>query len=298
MLGAAIEQWVVQADPLAGGLTAFALPRPVAASLRPALAARYLAVLYRARHGRWPDLARPRRFTEWVQWRKLHDRCPERAQLTDKRHAKAVAIAALGEDMVVPTLWFGRALPLEPPWPMPFLVKPNHGCGRYIIVRDAADWRRARALAPRWLAGRYGALLGEFQYRRAEPGLIVEPFLVTPDPLPLDYKIYVFGGRAAMIQLHEGRGTRDHRWTQFDLDWHPLSRQRSSRPPPASLTAMLAAAERLGAGHDFLRVDFYEVDGRPLFGEFTLCPGSGFDPFDPVELDDWLGELWIAQVSL
>ncbi len=58
---------------------------------------------------------------------------------------------------------------------------------------------------------------------------------------------------------------------------------------------MIAASERLGAGHDFLRVDFYEVEGRPLFGEFCLFPGSGLDPFDPVSLDDELGRHWRIQ---
>ena len=57
---------------------------------------------------------------------------------------------------------------------------------------------------------------------------------------------------------------------------------------------MLAAAEALAAGHDFLRVDFYEIDGRLWFGEFCLFPGSGLDPFDPVALDDQLGDLWSA----
>ena len=273
-------------------------PRLPAAAARPALAAHYLSLLYRARHGRWPDLARPRRFTEWVQWRKLNDRSPLRARLADKLHSKAIAAAALGAEMVVPTLWQGRTLPAEAPWPMPLMVKPNHGCGQYLVVREATGWQRARAQTSAWVARRYGAMLGEWPYRSAEPGLIVEPFLVTPEPLPLDYKIYVFGGRAAMVQLHEGRGGANHRWSQFDLNWRPLSRQTSCRPAPGSLPAMLAAAERLGAGHDFLRVDFYEVDGRPLFGEFALFPGSGLDPFDPVALDDWLGELWRAQVSL
>ena len=279
-------------------MTALAHRRPVAASAWPALAALHLALLYRVRHGRWPALTQPRRFTEWVQWRKLNDRCPERARLTDKRHGKAVAAAALGPEMVVPTLWHGQVLPADAPWPMPFIIKANHGSGQYIVVRDAADWRRARARAPGWVAGCYGAALGEYHYRAAEPGLIVEPFLTTPEPLPLDYKIYVFGGRAAMIQLHEDRGGNNHRWSQFDRHWRLLSRQMSSRPAPVSLDTMIAAAERLGAGHDFLRVDFYEIDGRPLFGEFALCPGSGLDPFDPVELDAWLGKLWSEQVSL
>lgn len=270
---------------------------PPGARVRPALAAFYLSMLYVARHGRWPAHARPLRFTEWVQWRKLNDRCPLRARLTDKRHGKAVAMAILGPKMVVPTMWHGPVLPAVAPWPMPFMVKANHGCGHCLVVRDAADWRRARRVSPRWVAHRYGGWLGEWHYRHAEPSIIVEPLLATAEPLPLDYKIYVFGGRAAMIQLHEGRGSTHHRWTQFDRDWRTLSSQTSNRAAPVSLAEMLAAAEQLGAGHDFLRVDFYEVDGRPLFGEFCLFPGSGLDPFDPASLDDWLGDLWSAQVA-
>lgn len=199
--------------------------------------------------------------------------------------------------MVVPTLWRGQRLPVDPLWPMPLMVKPNHGCGQFIVVRSLADWRRARRRTPGWVASRYGAALGEWHYSAANPGLIVEPFLATPELLPLDYKIYVFGGRAVMVQLHEGRGEH-HRWSQFDRCWRPLSTMASRRPAPVSLGAMIDAAERLGTGHDFLRVDFYEIDNRPMFGEFCLFPGSGLDPFNPVDLDDWLGRYWSEQVRL
>lgn len=256
----------------------------------------YLGLIYGWRHGRWPDLDRPRRFTEWVQWRKLHDRCPDRARLTDKSHSKALAATVLGSEMVVPTLWWGTALPAEPRWPMPFIVKANHGCGQFIVVRNRADWQRARARTPRWVASRYGAALGEWHYSAASPGLIVEPYLGAAGALPIDYKIYVFQGRAAMVQVHEGRGGR-HRWSQFDRHWRPLSTTTTDHPRPASLAAMLGAAERLGAGHDFLRIDFYEIDGRPLFGEFCLYPGSGLDPFHPVELDDHLGRRWTSDAT-
>ncbi|MDQ3471184.1 MAG: polysaccharide biosynthesis protein [Pseudomonadota bacterium] len=259
-----------------------------------ALARIHLAFLYRWRHGRWPDLDRPRRFTEWVQWRKLHDRCPDRALLTDKSHSKRVAAEILGNAMVVPTLWTGCTLPAEPRWPMPFVVKANHGCGQFIVVRDRADWARARVKAPRWVASRYGAALCEWHYAAAAPGLIVEPYFGGPNALAVDFKIYVFGGRAEMVQVHAERA-RHHRWSQFDRNWQLLSRTQSAQGKPASLDAMIAASERLGAGHDFLRVDFYEVEGRPLFGEFCLFPGSGLDPFDPVSLDDELGRHWRVQ---
>ena len=59
---------------------------------------------------------------------------------------------------------------------------------------------------------------------------------------------------------------------------------------------MLAAAAALARGTDFMRVDFYEIAGKPLFGEFCLYPGSGLDPFAADWIDFELGRLWhIAQ---
>ena len=55
---------------------------------------------------------------------------------------------------------------------------------------------------------------------------------------------------------------------------------------------MMEAAETLGHGFDFVRVDMYEVGNRPLFGEMTFYPGSGLHRLDPVSLDDRMGELW------
>lgn len=267
--------------------------RAAAIDLAPPPWARWrVALAYRWRHGRWPMLERPRRFTEWVQWRKLNDRDAGRARLTDKLHSKALVAGLIGDDVTVPTLWQGVVLPDAPPAPLPVIVKANHGCGQFLVVRTAADWARARAVAPRWLASSYGGWLDEWHYRSARRMLLVEPFLGgTGAGLPMDYKVYVFGGVAHIVQLHDGRD-RHHRWTQFDRHWHPLSIDPLTLPAPVNLDVMLSAAEAVARGHDFLRVDFYEVDGRLWFGEFCLFPGSGLDPFTPDRLDHQLGALW------
>ena len=259
-----------------------------------ALALARVGVAYWWRHGHWPALANPRRFTEWVQWRKLNDRDADRARLTDKAHGKRIAAATLGDAFVIPTLWEGQSLPALAPWPMPFIVKANHGCGQFVVVRTHADYRRALRVAPKWLERFYGGWLDEWHYRAAKRALLVEPYISGIDALPIDYKVYVFGGRALMVQMHEGRGVC-HRWSQYDRAWAPLSANAGATLPPQSLDAMLKAAERLGHGHDFLRVDFYELDGKPLFGEFCLYPGSGLDRFDPPSLDEWLGAQWRAE---
>ena len=253
-----------------------------------------VSVAYWWRHGRWPDLDQPRQFTEWVQWRKLNDRNETLAQLTDKSVAKRAAADLLDPSFLIPTVWRGRQLPELPPAPLPLIVKANHGCDQFLVIETLEDWARARRIAPRWLRSSYGKWLDEWHYGAARREIIVEPFVGARGELPLDYKIYVFGGRAEMVQVHQGRRA-NHGWSQWSREWRPLSHNACDVDPPKSLTRMLAAAERLAEGHDFLRVDFYEVEGQPLFGEFCLFPGSGLDPFDPVSIDERLGALWAAQ---
>ncbi|KLE34827.1 hypothetical protein AAW00_07655 [Aurantiacibacter luteus] len=213
----------------------------------------------------------------------------------DKLASKAMAGRRLGPDWTVPTLWSGPQLPDAPPFAAPAILKARHGCNQYRVLRDlpdAREWRGLQALTQQWTRAPYGGWLDEWGYAGVPRGLIAEPLLPGEDGgLPRDYKIYVFGGQATHVQVHLGRGRR-HRWVLHDRDYRQLVPQADRPPPPRSLGAMLAAAEELAAGWDFLRVDFYEVAGRPLFGEFCLYPGSGLDPFAADWIDRELGRLW------
>lgn len=263
---------------------------------RSVLARWRIAISYAWRHGRMANLDAPSRFTEQVQLRKLYDRSPIQTQLMDKIAAKQLAEAALGKDWIVPTLWQGTDLPPSIPFPVPAILKARHGCNQYAVLCDppgASDWRRLQRLGRRWQRASYGIWLDEWAYRGVPRGLIVEPLLGGCLPLPIDYKIYVFGGRATHVQVHLDRAGR-HRWILNDRGWRPLVDCADHPVAPASLPVMLDAAEELARGTSFLRVDFYEVEGRPYFGEFCLYPGSGFDPFAADWIDFDLGALWLA----
>ena len=129
--------------------------------LRAALAVTRVGIAYGWRHRRRPSLAAPPKFTEWVQWRKLHDRNVIR-RFTDKAHSGRLAARMLGDAFIIPSLWQGRVLPADPPGPMPFVVKANHGCGQWVAVRNQADYRRARQIAPQWIKFLYGGSLDEW----------------------------------------------------------------------------------------------------------------------------------------
>ena len=260
------------------------------------LAKMRVALCYLFRHQQIADLDDPTTFTELVQRRKLANRDRRMVLLADKLTVKSFVAETLGDEWVIPTCWHGTMLPAAPEWPLPSVLKSRHGCNQNIFFRNGfGDWQTVRRNAKRWLKRPYGEWLDEWVYANIPRGLLVEPFVGEDDTLPVDYKIYTFGGRATHIQVHLDRENR-HRWILFDLEWRRVSNPTADPDPaaPESLNELVAAAEKLGAGFDFVRVDFYEVGGRPLFGEMTFYPGSGLDKFSPVTLDAELGKLWLA----
>ncbi|WP_260600129.1 ATP-grasp fold amidoligase family protein [Sphingomonas endolithica] len=248
---------------------------------------------YLWQHRRALHLSTPQRFTEWVQHRKLYDRDPRLPELVDKVAVKAVVALALGPEWVIPTLWEGRSLPDQPPAPLPLVVKARHGCGHIAFVRTLAEWEAARSQTASWENMRYGRWLDEWAYASVPSGLLIEPYLGQEEVLPIDYKLFVFGGRAAFVQVHLDRAT-SHRWIVMDRDWLRVSPPSRDADParPRTLDRLIAGAERLARGHQFLRIDCYEIAGKTLFGEVTVYPGSGLLPVVPASLDRHMGELW------
>ena len=244
-------------------------------------------------HRRVLRLRAPRRFTEWVQHRKLHDRDPRLRLMTDKVAVKALVAAELGRDWVIPTLWKGCVLPVSPPAPLPLVVKARQGCGHIVFVRTPAEWAAARLQTASWGDVRYGRWLDEWAYSGIPAGLLIEPYVGQGSTLPIDYKVFVFGGRAAFVQVHLDRATA-HRWIVMDRDWVRASPPTRDPDPvrPVTLDRLIAGAERLARDNQFLRVDCYEVAGQPLFGEVTVYPGSGLLPVVPASLDRHMGNLW------
>ena len=55
---------------------------------------------------------------------------------------------------------------------------------------------------------------------------------------------------------------------------------------------MLEIAAKLSKGFPVVRVDLYEVDGKPYFGEMTFYHNSGFSVFEPDSWDKTFGS-WI-----
>jgi hypothetical protein len=114
---------------------------------------------------------------------------------------------------------------------------------------------------------------------------------------PNDYKLFVFDGIVRLIQVDAGRFTK-HRRRLYTPTWEKIEALFEHDdiigevPRPPHLAEMIATAEKLGDGMDFVRADFYDTPHQVYFGELTTTPGAGLERFRPVEFDRILGECW------
>jgi hypothetical protein len=118
--------------------------------------------------------------------------------------------------------------------------------------------------------------------------ILVEEFLQDYDPrfiIPRDFKVYVAGGRAWIIQVIDRNGPKQQRSHSFyTREWAKIDDlfQTSYRPgpiiaKPPLLPELLELAELIARDIGaFLRLDFYLTTRGVMFGEFTFDPFSGY----------------------
>lgn len=259
-----------------------------------------IAVQYFKSFRTFPNFTHPKTFNEKCQRFKLipDPRIPD---CVNKITAKHIALDRLGPAHITSTLYSGDFLPPieQRNWPIPYVIKTNHGSGLNIFIRSKSDeeWSRIDPLLRSWLQLQFGYLGGELYYSEMKPQVLVEPFISRDGNLPVDYKIFVFDGVPRFIQIDTDR-ERDHKRIIFDTDWnrqsfrfgYPMDHREFPKPP--ELPELLDCAAKLAKGHAFMRADFYVVDGRVIFGEMGFTPDSGFNKFFPSEWDRKFGDMW------
>ncbi len=255
--------------------------------------------------GYTPNLRNPRSFNERIAWKILNDRNPLIPLTLDKLAVRPWAAERIGSRAITPLIGvWDRAADI--PWdslPNRFVLKANHGSGYNILVSDKATACRSRILdaAQSWLAENYGERTGEWGYRSIHPRLLVEEFLPGPaGGPPEDYKLYLFGGRPHLLQVHLNRFTERKCDLFYDPvtlaplpfgRWRPADCPDYPGPPPEAV-GLHDLAMRLGAGFDAVRIDLYLIGGEPRFGEMTHYSGGSSVPLGSIEEDFTLGKIW------
>ncbi len=260
----------------------------------------YLELYYYRIFGRVLRLDNPRRFTEKLQWLKLYDRNPLYHRLADKQEVKEYVAGRIGAEHVIPTLGVWDSVE-EIDWdslPDSFVLKCTHDSGSICVCRDKSSFDKTAAvemLAAAMRRNFYGRMR-EWAYKGLKPRIIAEPYLGSGLS---DYKFFCFDGQPRLMFVASERWLpgEEVKFDFFDMDYrhldiinrHPNAAVQPEKP--ASFEQMKEFAARLSEGIPHVRVDFYECDGRVLFGEYTFYHDAGFVPFSPEGTDEWLGDM-------
>ncbi len=238
----------------------------------------------------WPDPVTPKTYVDKFMWRKLFDHNPLFTTTCDKLAAKEYALSVCPELKTAKILWTGDnsdAIP-EALLSANVVVKANAGCGRNIMVYGRVGRAAMGKKTAGWMRRGYGVGKGEWGYRNAHQCLFVEEMLLeNGQPVRTEYKFHVYGGRTVYIYVKLGSDQEDRGGFQLDgeglVEVTPLDDAGKPVPfkPPASFTRMRDFAETLAAPFDYMRCDFYELDGDIYFSELTAYPMSGQGAINP-----------------
>lgn len=254
------------------------------------------------------NLKNPKTFNEKIQWLKLYWQDERVAKCADKYDVRAYVKDCGLEHILNPI--YGvytneNDIDFEK-LPNKFALKGTHGCGYNIICKDkrSLDLIEVRRICNKWLKSRYSYISAEIQYDKMKPKLIVEEYIDGIDGRSaIDYKIFCFNGKAHFTMVCEDRDKNQRaKFYFFDNNWNILEynndskilkqqKVKESSEKPVSFDDMLKYAEELSKPFPFVRVDFYNVNGKAILGEMTFTPCGGIDSRLDKEVDLFMGNL-------
>lgn len=257
----------------------------------------YISRQYRLKTGKVLNLNHPVTFNEKLQWLKLNWRKNIFTACADKYEVRNYVETRVGKGILNEL----HGVYLRPEsielssLPDKFVLKVTHGSGQNVICMDKSklDWKKTCDDLKTFLALNHYYHGREWPYKNIPPRIVCEKYLEEDGDLPKDYKFFCFNGEPKVIQVDTGR-FQEHQRNMYDTDWNPLNfslqyPQGETVDKPSRLKEMLEYAKSLSEDMPFVRVDFYQVNDRVIFGEMTFFPENGNGRFSPDTYDALLG---------
>jgi len=266
----------------------------------------FTKIEYKANVGRSLDLDNPVTYNEKLQWLKLNDHNPLYTKIVDKYTVKPYVASICGEEYVIPTIGVWNAvddIDLES-LPNQFVLKTNHSGGNtgVVICKDKKtfDIDAAKQKLSKSMNTDVYKISREWPYKNVKRCIIAEQYMEDVKTAELrDYKFFCFNGEPkALFVASERQKNEEPCFDFFDAEYNHLdlkcSHPLAQTPPekPESFEEMKELARKLSKGFPHVRVDLYEINGKPYFGELTLYHWEGLMPFYPeswnIKFGEWL----------
>ena len=249
------------------------------------------------------NLDNPTYFAEKLQYLKLYYRNPLMKICADKLYAREY-VKACGYPHVLKKIYavYNDVSEIDTnKLPKSFFIRWNHMSGGNFKITDGVIPEETKDLLTVFKKINWYHNGREWQYDNIIPKLICEEVLKNSDGSPLaDYKFYCFGGEVKYYMVSYGEYEHEHVNHKFAPDGTSIDKYFKKKESiaasdvkiPENIQEMIQIAERLSKPFPHVRVDFYNIDGRIVFGEMTFFSDSGFVNINSKEFDREIGS-WI-----
>lgn len=270
----------------------------------------YTRLKYRLIFRKKLNLDKPITLNEKIQWLKLKYRKTEYISLVDKIDVRKFVSDKIGDEYLIPILgvWDSPDEIDFDSLPNQFVLKCSHDSGSVVICKDKSSFDKSAAV--KRLKSKYQKSLywwnREWVYKQLKPRILAEKYMEDSKSGELrDYKFFCFNGQCKMLFIATNRQNSNKSTTFdfFDIDFNHID-VRQGHPnatplpeKPKNYKEMISLAECLSDGIPFVRVDFYEVNGKTYFGELTFFHDGGMVPFEPEKWDSIFGD-WLKLPEL
>lgn len=262
----------------------------------------YISLMYKGVFGKKINLVSPKTYSEKIQYLKLYDRKPIYNTLVDKYLVRDYIIKNIGEEFLIPI--FGvydsfddinfSILPNE------FVIKCTHDSHSVLICKDKSsfDINKAKLVINKALKRNYFYEGRQWVYKDLKPKIVVEQYMEDEFNELRDYKFFCFSGKVKASYISTDRMNGEVKFNYYDKEFNKLNFKQSydissiDIIKPLNYDLMVELAEKLSLQFPHVRIDFYDINGKIYFGEFTFYHMSGFVKFNPEFWDEKFGS-WI-----
>ncbi|MBD5195135.1 MAG: hypothetical protein HDS84_00050 [Bacteroidales bacterium] len=247
--------------------------------------------LYNRYFGRNINWKNPTEFNEKIRWMQFKTDTSKWTLLADKyKVRKYIEDQGYGELLVKLYGVWDNAEDIDfDKLPESFVIKTNHGCGSVYIVKDKSkvNYEEIRQKLAKDLKEEFGIITAEPHYRKIKRKIIAEELLHQDNSQSsslIDYKFYCVHGEPQFCGVMFNRDIATHRYNVrlYDNDWNDISgllgkdvnKGDKGISKPVNFDKMKEFCRNVCKEFPFVRMDFYECDGKLYFGEFTFTPAA------------------------
>ena len=233
------------------------------------------------------DLNNPKTIQDKLSWLNIYDINPLKTKCADKIKLHEYCKDILGEDICIPIIKIYDRVDdiIWDELPEKFVIKCNHGSGMNIICRNKNNFDKLNAIdkLSKWMKDDFAFRNGfEAHYHDIQHKIFVEEYKNDGNKDLIDYKFLCFNGTPIYCQVIGGRNEKSRHLNYYDMDFDfvDISRDDFQNNPkiidkkPINFEKMKEFSKILSEPFKFVRVDFYEIDGRVFLGELTFTPGA------------------------